>query len=204
MTLLQILARGGWIVWLILLLSLVALAAAVERWLVFHRVQRDLDDFVRQVKNALRSGDLEAARSASRHNPLPLARVLLAVLDHRHLSLSDLKTYATDQLHLEAHALERNLLALATVAGLAPLLGFLGTVTGMIRAFMAVQRQGGSVDASVLAGGIWEALVTTAVGLSVGIVAYLLYNWLVGRAQDLVVSLERHTLDLLDLLKREE
>ncbi len=203
MTLLQILARGGWIVWLILLLSLVALAAAVERWLAFRRVQQGLEEYVRQVKNALRTGDPEAARTLSRHADLPLARIVLAILDHRHLAPTDLKAYATDLLHLEAHGLERNLLALATVAGLAPLLGFLGTVTGMIRAFMAVQRLGGSVDASVLAGGIWEALVTTAVGLTVGIVAYLLYNYLVGRAQDLVVNLERHTLDLLDLLQKE-
>ncbi len=203
MTLLDILARGGWIVWLILLLSLIALAVAAERWIVFHRVQRGLEEYLRQIKNALRTQDHEAARALSRRTEIPLARVVLAVLDHRHLPLADLKAYATDQLHLEAHALERNLLALATVAGLAPLLGFLGTVTGMIRAFMAVQRQGGSVDATVLAGGIWEALVTTAVGLSVGIVAYLLYNYLLGRAQDLVVNLERHTLDLLDLLKSE-
>ncbi len=203
MTLFQILARGGWIVWLILLLSLVALAVAVERWIVFRRVQQGLDEYLRQVKNTLRTRDYEAARTLSRHQSLPLARVLLAMLEHRHLPPADLKTYATDHLHLEAHALERNLLALATVAGLAPLLGFLGTVTGMIRAFMAVQRQGGSVDATVLAGGIWEALVTTAVGLSVGIVAYLLYNYLVGRAQDLVVNLEQHTLELLDLLKSE-
>ncbi len=203
MTLLEILARGGWIVWLILLLSLVGFAAAVERWLVFRRVRQGLEDYLRQVKNALRTRDYEAARTVSRRTELPLARVVLAILDHRHLAPADLKTYANDLLHLEAHGLERHLLALATVAGLAPLLGFLGTVTGMIRAFMAVQRQGGSVDASVLAGGIWEALVTTAVGLSVGIVAYLLYNYLVGRAQDLVVTLERHTLEVLDLLKEE-
>ena len=90
---------------------------------------------------------------------------------------------------------------LATVAAIAPLLGFLGTVTGMIQAFMEIQALGGQVNANVLAGGIWEALMTTAAGLTVGIPAMIFYNWLVGRVQHFVFEMENSSMELLDLLE---
>ncbi len=203
MNLFSILAKGGIIVWLIGLLSVIGLAVVIERYLVLRRARRDVEAFMSKVRALVDQGNAKEALALATMTEGPIASIVKAGLEHLGKRREEIKTYVEEQARLEIYRLEKNLNLLATVAAISPLLGFLGTVTGMIRAFMAVQALGGSVDASVLAGGIWEALVTTAVGLTVGIPAYFFYNYFVGKVQEIVFFMEKSALEILDLAEKQ-
>lgn len=201
MSLLAVLAKGGVIVWLILLISVVGLGVFIERLIVLRRAHRDTTTLLLQIRNNILSGHLDEAHKLAETAPGPVAALVAAGLRGFGRSREEVKSRIEEQARLEVHKLERNLNVIATVAAVSPLLGFLGTVTGMIRAFMAIEAAGGNVDATVLAGGIWEALITTAVGLSVGIPFYFFYNYLVGKVHELVFEMEKSALEILDMVE---
>lgn len=189
MNLLEIVVRGGWVMIPIALVSLVVIALGVARYLTLRRERRELADFLGSWEQLPKPLDRERFLGACRSGPVSV-QVLAAILDEnsrpRHLS-ARLETAARGAMA----RLEAGLGTMATMAAVAPLLGFLGTVTGMIRAFMQIQNLGGNVNASVLAGGIWEALITTAAGLIVGIPALLIHNYLSGLVHSLARQLEQ-------------
>lgn len=188
MSLLDIVMKGGWVMAPIVLASLTVVALAVGRYLTVSRERKVLAQFVAEWSG--KSVDPTGYRTACKLGPaLPAALAALYDLDRSGAGVrsSELEMIARGELE----RLEAGLATLATLAAVAPLLGFLGTVTGMMRAFMQIQNLGGAVNASVLAGGIWEALVTTVAGLAVGIPALVIYNWLAGMVRQTAGLMER-------------
>ena len=204
MTLLQILVKGGVMMIPIALCSLVAVTILIERLISLRRIRINARTFVLQVKNLLLRQRINEAILMCKETPGPIASITKAGLLKQNRSRDEIKDAIEGAARAEVYHLERYLGILGTIAAIAPLIGFLGTVTGMIKAFMQVQTLGGNVDASVLAGGIWEALITTAAGLSVGIPALIFYNWLQSKVERHVFEMQESSNDLLDVLLEKE
>jgi biopolymer transport protein ExbB len=200
MNVFSILVRGGWLMIPIAICSFIAAAIIVERWLTLRKARVNTGTLMNRVRQALGSGEVGRALDVCEATPGPVAGMLKEGIQRAGSSRSLIRETVESAGKAELYQLERGLDTLATVASVAPLIGFLGTVTGMIRAFMEIQALGGQVNANVLAGGIWEALMTTAAGLTVGIPALIFYNWLVGHVQQFVFEMERSSMQLLDLL----
>ncbi len=200
MSLLAVLAKGGWLMIFIGIFSLIALGVFIERMLVLRKAKINLNAFLLKLRQYLSRGDVESALELCANTPGPIAKVLEKGLRMHGQSREEIKDAIESAGRAEIYQLERGFATLATISGVAPLTGFLGTVTGMIRAFMRIQELGGNVNATVLAGGIWEALITTAAGLLVGILTLLAYNYLVSRVQRFVFEMEISSTNLLELL----
>jgi biopolymer transport protein ExbB len=175
----------------IFLCSVIGVAVIVERWVHLQKATKGMSGLAQTVRNALMTGDMPTALATCRsHSQQPLSRVLLSGLSRASQGEESVRRAIGDAGSAETERLERHMTLLATIVGGAPLLGFLGTVLGMIEAFQQIEQLGGNVDASVLAGGIWQALLTTAAGLSVGVVAYFAYNFLQGKIRSVVSVME--------------
>lgn len=200
MSLLDYVTRGGFLMYPILLCSIAGLAIFLERTFTLRRTRLLNDQFLREVRAHLQPGRLEDAIKICQQKDAPLARIFLAGL----MRVSDGEDRTRQSIEeagqKEVADLMRRVGGLATVVGGAPLLGFLGTVVGMIQAFQQVERLSGHVDASVLAGGIWQALLTTAAGLSVAVPTYFAHNFLVSRIQAQVRLMEERSRQLMLLL----
>lgn len=205
MSVLQIVVKGGFMMIPIVLCSIIALAILVERLITLKKIQINTRTFVLQVKNMLLRNRIEEAMMLCKETPGPIAAITKAGLVKHGRPRQEIKEAVESAAKSQIYHLEKYLGVLGTVAAIAPLIGFLGTVTGMIRAFMEIQARGGNVDAGVLAGGIWEALITTAAGLTVGIPALIFYNWLQAKVERHVFEMGESSTELLDsLLEREE
>jgi biopolymer transport protein ExbB len=200
MSLLSVLAKGGWLMIFIGIFSLIAVGIFIERLMVLRRAKINLNAFLIKIRQYLSKRDYENALLICSKTPGPIARVLERGIRLRGQSRDEVKEAIESAGRSEIYQLEKGFGALATIAGVAPLTGFLGTVTGMIQAFMRIQELGGNVNATVLAGGIWEALITTAAGLLVGILTLLAYNYLVAKVQRLVFEMEIGSTNLLEML----
>jgi biopolymer transport protein ExbB len=198
------LVKGGVMMIPIALCSLIAIALIVSKWLSLRKIQINTRTFVLQVKNLLLRRRTNEAVMLCKQTPGPIAAITIAGLNKVNRPREEMKDSIEAAAKTEVFKLERNLGILGTIAAIAPLIGFLGTVTGMIKAFMKIQSLGGNVDASVLAGGIWEALITTAAGLSVGIPALIFYNWLMSKVEWHVHEMQESSNDLLDMLLEKE
>jgi biopolymer transport protein ExbB len=175
------LAKGGPLVVPILLCSVLALAIFLERMVRFAILLKRGRQVAERVAEYVQAKDWEGARRAARESESPMGRVLRQGLEMAGKDWEIVETVLLHGIEAEVHQLSRYLQALATIGTIAPLLGLLGTVTGMIKAFMAIERLGGKVDASVLAGGIWEAMLTTALGLSVALPVMVAHSYLTSR-----------------------
>jgi len=205
MSVLQIVVKGGIMMIPIVLCSIIALAILIERLISLKRIQINTRTFVLQVKNMLLRNRIEEAMMLCKETPGPIAAITKAGLVKHNRPRQEIKDAVESAAKTQIYHLEKYLGVLGTVAAVAPLIGFLGTVTGMIRAFMEIQARGGNVDAGVLAGGIWEALITTAAGLTVGIPALIFYNWLQAKVERHVFEMGESSTELLDsLLEQEE
>jgi len=204
MTLFEMTVKGGWVMIPIALCSVIAVVIIIERFIVLSRSKTNTRHLMMKLKSLIIKGNKEEAVNLCDETPGPAARVLKEGLLYSHREKEAIQDAIESAGSREVFRLERYLGVLATVAGVAPLLGFLGTVTGMIRAFMQIERLSGNVNASVLAGGIWEALITTAAGLIVGIPAFIFYNYLMTRVQRLVYEIESSSNELLGLLLEEK
>jgi len=204
MSLLDIVWRGGPLMIPIALCSLIAITIFVERLLMLRRIRINTRSFILQIKTLVLKGDHDEAILLCKRTPGPIAKIMAAGLERMQRPRQEIKEAIESAGKAGIFLLEKYLGVLATVASIAPMLGFLGTVTGMISAFMEIQTRGGNVDAAVLAGGIWEALITTAAGLSVGIPAQIFYNWILGRVQRFVFEMEESSTEILDLVLRGE
>ena len=202
MSMFELLAEGGVLMIPLFVLSLVAIFVIAERWRSLNNSQIEVDGFLRTVENMLKDGDRERALTYCDGIDKPLARILKAGIRRLGRPIRDIEDAISNAGKKEIYHLEKRMNWLATIAGVAPLIGFTGTVTGMIEAFMDIQSLQGNVNPSVLAGGIWEALITTATGLIVGIIAYGFYNFLLGKINRTVHELENASADFIDLLNK--
>lgn len=200
MSLFSVLAKGGWLMIFIGIFSLIAVGIFIERMMVLRKAKINLNAFLLRIRQYVGKNDFESALELCSRTPGPISKVLEKGIQSRTQSREEIKDTIESAGRAEIYQLEKGFAALATIAGVAPLTGFLGTVTGMIQAFMRIQELGGNVNATVLAGGIWEALITTAAGLLVGILTLLAYNYLVTKVQRLVFELEISSTNLLEVL----
>ncbi len=201
MNLLNILLEGGVLMIPILVLSVIAIYVIAERWKVLNSSAVDIDTFLGRIEELLRDGSQQRAMDYCDETDKPLARILKSGIRRLGRPIRDIEEAIHQAGKKEIFQLQKRMNWLATIAGVGPLIGFTGTVTGMIRAFMDIQSLQGNVNPSVLAGGIWEALITTAAGLIVGIVAYGFYNYLLGRVDRMIFELENASADFIDLLQ---
>ncbi len=197
----SLLVKGGWLMIPIFILSIVAVYVISERWRSLNEAQIDVDDFLRSIEGMLKDGNRERALTYCDSVNKPISRILAAGIQRLGRPLHDIEDAIRNEGKKETFFLEKRMSWLATISGVAPLLGFTGTVTGLIEAFMAVNSLGGNVNPSVLAGGVYEALITTAAGLIVGIIALGFYNFLLGKINRMVFELENASTDFIDLLQ---
>lgn len=201
MSMFELLAEGGVLMIPLFLLSLLAIFVIAERWRSLNNSRIDIDNFLRTIEGMLKDGDRQRALTYCDNIDKPLPRILKAGIRRLGRPIRDIEDAIRNAGKKEIYHLEKRMNWLATIAGVGPLLGFTGTVTGMIEAFMDIQALQGNVNPSVLAGGIWEALITTATGLIVGIIAYGFYNFLLGKINRMIHELENASADFIDLLQ---
>ena len=175
------LAKGGMLVGPILLCSVLALAIFLERIIRFYKLRQRGAGLAEKVSRHLDAGNETAARQDAGNIDSPMGRVLSQAMEVIGQDRETLETVIVHATEKEVRGLSRYLQTLATIANIAPLLGLLGTVIGMIKAFMVIQQMGGKVNAAVLAGGIWEAMLTTALGLSVALPTMVAHSYLVAQ-----------------------
>ena len=197
----DLLMQGGWSMVPIILLSILMVAIVWERIRALRRAKGDPDTLTRNVSDYVHAGDVHGAMAYCRERNTPASRILQRGLERLGRPIGEIKEAVQEAGRRETFDLEKRMDLLASVAAIAPMLGFLGTVTGMIGAFRQIQRYEGLVNPSLLAGGIWAALVTTAAGLAVGLIALFAYNLLVARIARLVNGLERVSSDFIDFLQ---
>jgi len=200
-SLLDILVLGGWVMIPLVLLSILTIYLFIERLITIRKATSNPDAITDRVREYVRNGDVDGAITYCERKDVPITRILQQGLERLGRPISEIQDAVQAAGKHETFALEKRTNLLASVAGIAPMLGFFGTVIGMIRAFQEIQNLQGNVNPSVLAGGIWEALVTTAAGLLVGILALFAYNFLIGRIRRLTNDMERSATDFIDLLQ---
>ena len=185
----------------IILLWIGAIYIFVERLLVINNSSKTPASFKDQIRNMVLDGNVDGARMLCSQTDTPVARMIEKGITRIGSPLKNIEVSIENTGKIEIYRLEKNLSMLATISGAAPMIGFLGTVTGMIQAFIAIAQEEGAVSPKLLSSGIYEAMVTTAAGLFVGILAYLGYNYLVSRVQKLVHKMEYTSIDFVDLLQ---
>ena len=200
-TLLDIALEGGWVMIPLALLSILMFYLFIERLSTVRRAQTDPMYVTERTKSYITDGDIQGAIRFCEEQDNPVSRILKRGLERLGRPIAEIQDAVQAAGKYEAFELEKRTDILASIASIAPMLGFLGTVIGMIEAFQEIQNLQGNVNPSVLAGGIWEALVTTATGLLVGILAVFFYNFLISRINRLVNDMERSATDFIDLLQ---
>jgi biopolymer transport protein ExbB len=196
-TLLTVVMKGGVLMIPIALCSIIVIGVALERFFKYRWLKVDTNDFMIRLRQHIMKGDMLSAINECDIKS-PVCSVVKAGLEKAGFGRDRMKEAFESAGNTEVYHLEKNLNVLATLAGATPLIGFLGTVTGMIKAFMKIQQLSGNVNADVLAGGIWEAMVTTAAGLVVGIPALILYNYYVNRVRGFVYQMELASEEVMD------
>lgn len=182
------------------ILSIIAVYIFVERYLSITKASKEDENFMNQIKDFIHDGKIDAAKALCKSTPSPIARMIEKGVNRIGKPLSDIAAAIENTGKLELYKLETNLASLATISGAAPMIGFLGTVIGMVLAFHEMAAAGGNIDVAMLAEGIYTAMVTTIAGLVVGIVAYIGYNTLVAKVEKVVFRMEARTTEFLDIL----
>lgn len=198
---LDILMQGSWIMIPIGLLSIVTVYLFIERLMTVRKSAADRGEIMGRIREYVGAGNISGAQAYCEVQAKPITRILAHGLERLGRPISEIQDAVNAAGKHEAFELERRTDLLASIAGIAPMLGFLGTVTGMIKAFQQIQNLQGNVNPSVLAGGIWEALVSTAAGLVVGILAFFFYNYLLTRIRRMVNDMEQSATEFIDLLQ---
>ncbi|MEX2435103.1 MAG: MotA/TolQ/ExbB proton channel family protein [Balneolaceae bacterium] len=197
----EIIAQGGVLMIPLFILSVLAIYVIAERYRTLENSKMDVNSMLNNIESLLKTGSQQRAIQYCEEFNKPMARILKSGIRRLGRPIRDIEEAIRNAGKKEIYQLEKRMNWLATIAGVAPLIGFTGTVTGMIRAFMDIQSLQGNVNPSVLAGGIWEALITTAAGLIVGIIAFGFYNYLLGKINRMIFELENASADFVDLLQ---
>ena len=201
-SLLELIFNGGFMMIPIFLLWVIGIYVFVERLLTIKKASQTPADFQDRIRQLVMGGDIQGARLMCVQTNTPVARMIERGVSKIGSTLKNIEVSIENLGKIEIYRLEKNLNLLATIAGAAPMIGFLGTVVGMIQAFMAVAQEEGAVSPKLLSGGIYEALITTAAGLIVGILAYLGYNFLVAKVSKVVHTMEYNAIEFVELLQK--
>lgn len=192
---------GGPLMIPIVLSSFVAIYIFVERLRTVNKANESPDAFMGKIKELVLKGDIVSAKMLCNQHDTPVARMIEKGVARIGSPLKNIEASIENVGKIELFKLEKNLSVLATVAGAAPMMGFLGTVIGMVQAFISIAQEEGSVSPKLLADGIYTAMITTVAGLLVGIIAYLAYNYLVTRVSKVVHKMEYSAIEFIDLLQ---
>ncbi len=200
LSVLDLAIKGGWIIAVLGIFSIIATYIFIERYFVIIKASREESNFMNNIRDFIHNGRIDSALSLCKNNSSPISRMIEKGLQRIGKPLGDINAAIENVGKLEVSKLEKNIAGLATISGAAPMLGFLGTVIGMIKAFYDMSMAGNNIDISMLSGGIYQAMVTTVAGLIVGIMAYIMYNILVARVEKLIYKLEAKSTEFMDLL----
>ncbi len=201
MNLLDMFLKGGIVMWPILLCSIIGVAIIIDKYMVIRRARTNVPNFMIKIRGFLKKKDVSGANQLCLEEKSPIANIVRKGLRKYKYGHERVKEAIENAGRQEISKLEKGLPLLATIAGVAPMLGFLGTVTGMVSAFMILQELQGAATPSDLAGGIWEALITTVFGLIVGIAALVFYNDILGSINKLVAQMEAVSTDVVDVIE---
>ena len=200
LSLIDLAAKGGWLMIVLLLLSLLALYIFGTKWWIIYKAGQIDKNFMNDIRDMIHDGKIKSAIDLCQRYDSPVARLVEKGIERIGRPLQDIQTAVENMGNVEVARLEKGLPMLATIAGGAPMIGFLGTVTGMIQAFFKMSTAGNNIDITLLSGGIYEAMVTTVGGLFVGIIAYFGYNFLTSQISNLVFKMESTTIEFIDML----
>jgi biopolymer transport protein ExbB len=200
-SIMELALAGGWLMIPIVLSSFVAIYIFVERIITINKANESPDAFIGKIKELVLKGDITAAKMLCNQHDTPVARMIEKGVSRIGSPLKNIEASIENVGKIELFKLEKNLSVLATVSGAAPMMGFLGTVIGMVQAFISIAQEEGSVSPKLLADGIYTAMITTVAGLIVGIIAYLGYNFLVTRVSKVVNKMEYSAIEFIDLLQ---
>lgn len=192
--------KGGWIMIVLAVFSIIAVYIFIERFYILNIASKEDNNFMDHIRDFIHDGKIDAAMALCRKTQNPIARMIEKGLMRIGKPLHDINAAIENVGKLEVSRLEKNITTLATIAGAAPMLGFLGTVTGMVRAFYDMSMAGNNIDIALLSSGIYQAMITTVAGLIVGIIAYICYNVLVAKVERLVFKLEARATEFMDVL----
>jgi len=200
---LELAFKGGWTMIPIVILSVMASYIFIERWITIKRAGKSPSKMIEKVKKNVLEANIQQAKAECQKDNTPIARMIEKGLTRIGSPLKNIETSIEYVGKIEIYRLERGLPMLATIAGAAPMVGFLGTVIGMIESFMVISEQEGQVSPQLLSSGIYTAMVTTVAGLIVGIITNIAYNYLIGLVQKVIHNMEYISMDFLDLLQEE-
>lgn len=200
LSLLELIMMGGWIMLPLVILSIIGIYIFIERFLIINRASKEDRNFMNNIRDFVHDGRIDSANALCRSYYTPIARMIEKGVSRIGKPLNDINAAIENVGKLEVARLEKNVAGLATIAGVAPMIGFLGTVIGMVRAFYDMSKAGNNIDIELLSTGIYQAMMTTVAGLIVGIIAYICYNILVARIEKLVYMLEARATEFMDLL----
>lgn len=201
----ELIQKGGPVMYPIIFCSMLALAIVIERFYHLYKARIDTKEFMNNIEITVRHNKIADAIKICEKTPGPIAHIIRAGILKHDRSRQEIRESIEDAGHQEVPRLEKHLSLLATIAHVSPLLGLLGTVTGMVRAFQIIQEKTASfspVSPGDLAGGIWEALLTTVAGLIVAIPTVVIYNYLVNRVDEFVLEMERSATEVTNILSR--
>ncbi|MCR5709447.1 MAG: MotA/TolQ/ExbB proton channel family protein [Bacteroidales bacterium] len=197
-SLISMAAKGGWLMLVLLALSILAIYIFGKKWWAIRAAGKIDKNFIKDVDNYLLEGKVRSARALCKRFDTPVARMIEKGVERIDKPLGDIRIAVENVANVEVAQLEKGLPALATIAGGAPMIGFLGTVMGMVQAFFNMAQAGNNIDITLLSGGIYTAMITTVGGLIVGILAYFGYNFLTARITSLVSKMEAASIEFLD------
>ena len=200
-TVMELLFKGGFMMIPILILFVITIYILIEKILIINRESKSPKGFTDEIISRVKNDDINGAKLICNDTNNPVSRMILKGLNKFNTSLKNIETSIENVGKIEIYNLEKNLSLLATIYGAAPMIGFLGTVTGMIQAFISIAEEEGAVSPKLLSSGIYEAMLTTAAGLFVGIIAYLSYNYLVSRVEKLIHKMEYTTIEFIETLQ---
>jgi len=192
--------KGGWIMLVLAILSIIAVYIFIERYIVVKRATKYDASFMERIREYMKDGRIDSAKALCNGSDSPISRMIEKGLSRIGRPLNDINTAIENVGNIEVAKLEKGVTLLSMIASAAPMIGFLGTVTGMIRAFYNMSMAGNNIDIELLSSGIYEAMVTTVGGLIVGIIAYIFYTIIVAKIQDVVNLLESKATEFMDVL----
>ena len=199
-SLIEMASKGGWLMLVLLALSVIAIYIFGKKWWMIRQANKIGKNFMNDIRDYIHEGKIKSAITLCEKYDSPVARLVEKGIERIGRPLTDIQAAVENTANVEVARLEKGFSFLATVAGGAPMIGFLGTVIGMIQAFFNMSQAGNNIDITLLSSGIYTAMVTTVGGLIVGILAYFGYNYLSSRINSLVFKMESATIDFMDLL----
>ena len=199
-SLIEMAMKGGWLMIVLLILSIIAIYIFGNKWWMIRKAGNIDKNFMKDIHDLIHEGKIKSALALCEKYDSPVARLVEKGIERIGRPLPDIQAAVENMGNVEVARLEKGLPMLATIAGGAPMIGFLGTVSGMIQAFFRMSTAGNNIDITLLSGGIYEAMVTTVGGLFVGIIAYFGYNFLTSQISNLVFKMERTTIEFIDML----